>query len=107
MAMSFSFLAILGRFSLILMPVTEVAISLVPPPFLWSVLTSKVSYWLGPPAIHNRMHERLRCGMGAAASARRPNQPDDRVVNAPAADRVSHSRRERIGAAIRGCLLVL
>ena len=69
-------LATFGRCSLILMPGTLVAISLKGPPLAWPGLRSKVSIWLGPPFIHSRMHERLRCGSSAAAAASRPSQPD-------------------------------
>src|SRR4051794_21816669 len=97
-ARSFIFCATWGRFSLILMPATAVAISLAPPPFLWLGLRSNVSIWLGPPAIHRRMQERLRFRRGAAASARRGNQPEAEAPRTPAADNFIQSRRESMGA---------
>src|SRR5262245_22864559 len=84
------------------MPGTLVAISLNGPPFLCPGLRSKVSIWLGPPFIHNRMHDRLRCGRGAAASASRPNQPDSEEPTTPAAVSRSQSRRARTGADMEG-----
>ena len=76
MAMCFMCLAIFGRCSLILMPGTLVSISLNGPPLAWPGLRSKVSIWLGPPVIHSRMHERLRCGLAAVSAARASSQPD-------------------------------
>src|SRR5205809_3734341 len=85
-------LAILGRCSLILMPVTEVSISLNGPPLAWPGLRSNVSIWLGPPFIHSRMHDRLRCGSFAAAPAMRSSQPDIEKPTNPAAVYRSRSR---------------
>jgi hypothetical protein len=42
----------------------------------WPGLRSKVSIWLGPPFIHNRMHERRRRGSDAAPAASASSQPD-------------------------------
>src|SRR5262249_32154020 len=97
-------LAILGRCSPILTPGALVAISLNGPPLAWPGFKSKVSIWLGPPFIHNRITERLRCGSGAAASARRSNHPDTQPARAPVAATFSQSRREISGADILGLL---
>src|SRR5215831_18922338 len=82
-----------GRCSLNFMPGTLVAISLEGPPFLWPGFKSKVSIWLGPPFIHNRIQARLRSEL-VAASARRSSQPDIEQPSTPAADKRSHSRRD-------------
>jgi hypothetical protein len=68
--------ATLGRYSLIRMPGTEVAISLKGPPLVCPGFRSKVSIWLGPPFIHSKMHDRRRCGWAAASAARVSSQPD-------------------------------
>ena len=64
-------LASFGRCSLILMPGDAVSISLNGPPLAWPGLRSKVSIWLGPPFIHSRMHDRLRCGFCAVVVGQR------------------------------------
>src|SRR5262245_2631053 len=76
------------------MPGTLVAVSLNGPPLACPGLRSKVSSWLGPPAIHSRMHDRLRRGSVVARAARRPSQPDREGAVTPADDRFSHSRRD-------------
>src|SRR5262249_20657825 len=88
-------LAILGKYSLIWMPGTSVSIGWNGPPWGCPGLRSKVSIWLGPPLIHSRMQERLRCGLPAVASASAPSQPDVQVPSTPAAASRSQSRRER------------
>src|SRR5262245_15355523 len=87
-----------GRFSPILTPVTEVAISFEGPPFSWPGLRSNRSMVAGPPDIHNRMQERFRCCSGAAASANLPNQPEAPAPRAPAALSFIQARRDRMGA---------
>ena len=47
----------------------------------------------GPPAIHRRMHERLRCGFLAASAANAGIQPEPAMPK-PAETR-NQSRRER------------
>src|SRR5262252_6265610 len=89
--------ATLGRCSPILMPGTLVLISLYGPPLAWPGLRSNVSIWLGPPSIHKRMPDRFRCGALAPPLARAFSQPDIEPPSTPAADRVSHSRRESRG----------
>src|SRR5437588_1419131 len=89
--------AIFGRCSLILMPGTLVAVSLKDPPLAWPGLRSNVSIWLGPPFIHNRMHERLRCGWEAVSAARLSSQPDIEWLMTPAAVSRSQSRLDRRG----------
>src|SRR5262245_44455537 len=95
--------AIFDRCSLIWMPGTLVAIGLNGPPLACPGLRSKVSSCEGPPLIHSRMHERLRWGSGAAASASRPNQPDR---DTPAKPRLqSRSQSRRLGVGCMGGLL--
>src|SRR5437588_12912388 len=97
-AQSFMTPAILGRISLTWMPGTVVGIALKALDLL-SGLWSKVSTWLGPPVMNRRMQ--LLCfGLppGDCSAARAPNvlsQPEAGRVRAPAAERFSHSRRER------------
>src|SRR5262245_17317409 len=86
--------AIFGRCSLILTPGTAVAISLNSPPLAWPGLRSHRSMVLGPPFIHSRMHERLRFGRGAAASAIRGIHPDSEAPANPAVKSRRQSRRE-------------
>src|SRR5262249_40257742 len=102
-AIRFICLASLGRCSPILMPGTEVAISLNLPPLACPGLRSNRSIVDGPPDIHNRMHERLRCGMGAAARAKSANHPDADAPRAPAAESFSQLRRVR--KEVTSCLL--
>src|SRR5262245_51807658 len=90
-------LATFGRCSEILRPGAWVWISLKAPPLAWPGLRSHRSMVLGPPFIHNRMHDRLRLRMGAAASASCPNQPETEEPRTPRADSLSQSRRDRRG----------
>src|SRR5262249_40171348 len=86
--------AIFGKFSLIWMPGTLVAMGLKGPPLACPGLRSNVSSWDGPPLIHRRMQERLRWVFLAASRARTSSQPDIEVPK-PAALRRSQSRRDR------------
>ncbi len=54
---------------------------------------SKVSVWLGPPVIHNRMQEPLRCLLSAVSAAMVSSQPDIVPTVTPAAVIRNHSRR--------------
>src|SRR5712692_2830224 len=87
-------LAILCRCSLILMPATEVWISLNGPPLAWPGFKSKVSVWLGPPFIQSRMQERRRSGCLAVSAARLSSQPEREKLTTPAEESRSQSRRE-------------
>src|SRR5204863_9435492 len=87
-------LAICEKCSLIWMPGTLVLIGLNGPPWACPGLRSKVSSWLGPPLIHSRMQERLRCGFLAASAASTFSQPDAEGPTTPAAASLSQSRRE-------------
>src|SRR5262245_20159173 len=93
-------LASKGKCSLMRTPGALVLISWNGPPFSRPGLRSKVSICEGPPFIHKRMHERLRFRSFAVPSARAFSQPDIEKPITPAADSVSHSRRERGGIAI-------
>src|SRR5450432_1955805 len=86
-------LAILGKCSEILMPLTEVAISLMVPPLAWPGLRSNVSIWLGPPFIHNRMQARLRSA-GAVSLAMASSQGNVEAPTKPAHDKRNTSRRD-------------
>ncbi len=79
-----------GRCSPTRTPGAAVSIAWNGPPFAWSGLGSKVSVWVGPPAIHSTMHARLRAGSSAARAARVGSQPEV----SPAADSFSALRRE-------------
>ena len=68
--------AIFGRCSLKRTPAAAVSSSRKGPPLAEPGLRSKVSIWLGPPSIHNRMHDRLRCGFVAASAASFGSQPE-------------------------------
>src|SRR5437667_4278611 len=90
-------LAVFARCSLISMPGAEVAIGLNSPAPLLCGLRSKVSLWLGPPAIHSRMHDlALAETAGAAAPARWAktcSQPDIEAAPTPAAESCRNLRR--------------
>src|SRR5437660_10871562 len=88
-------LATPGKCSLICKPVALVLMGLNGPPLAWPGLRSHRSMVLGPPFIHSRMHERLRCGSLAAAAAKRSSQPDDEYAAKPAAASFRRPRRER------------
>src|SRR5262249_21437979 len=81
--------------SLIRMPGTLVSVAANGPPLAWPGFRSNVSIWLGPPLIHSRTHDRLRCGFAAASAASASSQPDDEQPTTPAADSRSQSRRDR------------
>ena len=66
---------------------------------------SKVSVWVGPPDIHNRMQLRRR--VAAAAEATWPNQPEAGAARAPAAERASHWRLVIRGKGVMSRLEVL
>ena len=70
-----------------------VAIALYGPPLAWPGLRSNVSIWLGPPFIQSRMHDRRRCGLGAASAASVFIQPAGELTATPAAASRSHCRR--------------
>src|SRR4051812_45323122 len=74
------------------MPGTEVAIGLNSPASLVPGFMSNVSFWLGPPSIHSKMHD--LCLAPAACAAIVPNQPDAEARVAPAAVNLRKSRRE-------------
>ncbi len=76
MAMSFIWLASLGRCSLIMMPGTAVSMALNSPPLAWPGLGSNVSVWLGPPVIQSRMHDFRRRGSAPASAASASIQPE-------------------------------
>ncbi len=95
--MRLPYFARFGRCSEMRRPGALVWISRNGPPFFVPGLRSKVSIWLGPPFIHRRMHERLRCGSSAARAASVPSQPDRGTLTTPAADSLSQSRRDRRG----------
>src|ERR1043166_2576804 len=78
------------------MPGTLVSIGWNGPPLACPGFRSNVSSWLGPPLIHKRMHERLRCGLLAACSASPSSQPDVEEPTTPAAASFSHARRLRM-----------
>src|SRR5262245_53792019 len=88
-----------GRCSLMRMPGTAVWISLNGPPLACPGLRSKVSIWLGPPAIHSRMHDRLRRGSFAAVEARALNQPESEPPASAAEVACSQARREQCRSA--------
>src|SRR5437763_16165892 len=77
------------------MPGTEVAIGLNSPASFVPGFMSNVSFWLGPPAIHSRMHDLCFTPDPAAPAATWPSHPDADVRAAPAAVNRRKSRRER------------
>src|SRR5437016_4237997 len=76
------------------MPGTEVAIGLNSPASLVPGFMSNVSFWLGPPAIHSKMHDLCLTPSLATSAANTSSQPDIDVRAAPAAVNLSKSRRE-------------
>src|SRR3954447_14605771 len=76
------------------MPGTEVAIGLNSPASLVPGFMSNVSFWLGPPAIHSKMHDLCLTPDPAASAAMRCSQPDMDVRAAPAAENRRKSRRD-------------
>src|SRR6516165_3284590 len=78
------------------MPGTEVAIGLNSPASLVPGFMSNVSFWLGPPSIHSRMHALCLRADSAARAASRSNQPEAEARAAPAAENRRRSRRERV-----------
>src|SRR5262245_4576410 len=95
MAACFISLANLGKCSLIWMPGTLVLIGLKVPALAVPGFMSKVSLWLGPPAIHRRMHDLGLAVWAAAPCARTLNQPDSDRPLTPAAASFRASRRFR------------
>src|SRR5262249_983309 len=83
-----------GKCSLIWTPSALVLIGLNSPPLAWSGLRSNRSMVLGPPGIHKRMHERLRCLLSPAAAASDANQLDAPRPSRPAPASRSHARRD-------------
>src|SRR6185437_262042 len=86
--------AICGRYSLIRIPGTEVAVSLIGPPLAWPGFKSNVSRWLGPPFIQSKMQERLGFPWRATSAASVSIQPEAEPPKTPAAESRSKSRRE-------------
>src|SRR5438552_4977723 len=76
------------------MPGTEVAIGWNSPPSLVPGFMSNVSFWLGPPSIHSRIHDLCLTPAPAACAAIRSSQPDIDVRAAPAAVNLRKSRRD-------------
>src|SRR5262249_6994590 len=76
------------------MPGTEVAIGWNSPASLVPGFMSNVSFWLGPPSIHSKMHDLCLTPNPAACAAIRSNQPDIEVRAAPAAENLRKSRRD-------------
>src|SRR5262249_30474042 len=93
MAACFMSWAILGKCSLISMPGASVLTGLNSPAPLDSGLRSKVSLWLGPPAIHSRMHDLVFLPWAAAARASTGRKPEDEAAETPAAVSCLMSRR--------------
>src|SRR5579863_594163 len=85
-------LATFGRCSLISIPEAAVLIGLKVPAPLLSGLRSKVSFWLGPPSIHSRMHDLAGVFLPAAALASTGSHPDSAGANTPAAVSLRKSR---------------
>src|SRR5690348_15595118 len=83
-----------GKCSLIWMPGTEVGIGLNSPASFVPGFMSNVSFWLGPPAIHSKMHVLCLTPDSAGSAAIRSSQPDIEVRAAPAADNRRKSRRD-------------
>src|SRR5262249_20244569 len=77
------------------MPGTEVAIGRNSPASGVPGFMSKVSFWLGPPSIHSKMHDLCLTPVPAACAAIKSNQPDTEVRAAPAAENRRKSRRDR------------
>src|SRR5437870_2488202 len=77
------------------MPGTEVAIGLNSPASGVPGFMSNVSFWLGPPSIHSKMHDLCLTPDPAACAAIRSSQPDIEVRAAPAAENFRKSRRDR------------
>src|SRR4051812_34494409 len=90
-------LAIFGRCSLIWISGADVWIGLNSPAPFEPGLRSNVSLWLGPPAIHRRMHDlALAVADGAAALARLArtcSHPDMDDAPTPIADSCRKRRR--------------
>src|SRR5262245_18959987 len=86
-----------GKCSLIWMPGTLVLIGLKVPALAVPGFMSNVSLWLGPPAIHSRMHALGLVVWAAAPWAMTLNQPDRDRLDTPAAASFRASRRDRPG----------
>src|SRR5262245_6724032 len=84
-----------GKCSLMWMPETLVSIGLKVPALAVPGFRSKVSLWLGPPAIHRRMHDFGLAPWAAAPWAMTLNQPDSDRPETPAAASFRASRRVR------------
>src|SRR4051794_41768264 len=76
------------------MPGTEVAIGLNSPASAVPGFMSNVSFWLGPPSIHSKMHDLCLTRAPAAWAAIRSSQPDTDVRAAPAAANCRKPRRD-------------
>src|SRR5262249_27111708 len=77
------------------MPGASVLMGLNSPAPLESGFMSKVSLWLGPPAIHNRTQDFFLAPWAAAARASTGRKPDSDAAETPAAVHFSMSRRDR------------
>src|SRR3954447_21992864 len=84
-------LASFGKCSLICTPGTLVSIGLKVPGLGVPGFMSNVSLWLGPPAIHSRMHDLVFLVWSAAPLASRLNQPETERAETPAAASLSAS----------------
>src|SRR3954453_13537742 len=76
------------------MPLTEVLIGLNSPASLVPGFMSKVSFWLGPPSIHSRMHDLCQAPDPAACAAIRSSQPDAEDRAPAAAENLRNARRD-------------
>src|SRR5438128_7931771 len=76
------------------MPGTAVAIGRNSPASGVPGFMSNVSFWLGPPSIHSRMHALCLTPDPAACAAIRSSQPDIEVRAAPAAENLRKARRD-------------
>jgi hypothetical protein len=88
-------LASFGKCSQIWMPGTLVLIGLNSPASAVPGFMSQVSFWLGAPDIHKRMHDFGRLPATGAAAASRPIQPDIEAPRNPAPS-FNDSRRVNI-----------
>src|SRR5690242_6043114 len=76
------------------MPGTAVAIGLNSPASLVPGFMSNVSFWLGPPSNHSKMHDLSLTPDPAAWAASTSNPPDIDLRAAPAAERLRKARRD-------------
>src|SRR5438128_11001685 len=76
------------------MPGTAVAIGRNSPASGVPGFMSNVSFWLGPPSIHSRMHDLCLTPDPAECAAIRSSQPDIEVRAAPVAENLRKARRD-------------